>query len=189
MESNRFLFELINLENPFLRKIQRKQKNEKNYSDELIIKEYNPVQTANPNRPFVIEDKDGIETLYFWGANDEKLILEVKNIKDYVVFAPKYQMLFLNLLQLRLLVEQEYSSDNEKKIDEKLKVLRKMFSTLFPNSLVTTYSYKPLIGLTKKCDFKENCEIYEYDKFNRLEYIKDNKGNIIQEFKYNYKNN
>ncbi|MPM61577.1 hypothetical protein SDC9_108437 [bioreactor metagenome] len=52
---------------------------------------------------------------------------------------------------------------------------------------ITTYTYKPLVGMTSKTDPRGVKTTYEYDEFNRLKYIKDAYGNIIQKFDYHYK--
>lgn len=51
---------------------------------------------------------------------------------------------------------------------------------------ITLYSYKPSIGLTAMTDENGSVTTYEYDSFARLKLIKDNKGNILKQFQYNY---
>ena len=60
---------------------------------------------------------------------------------------------------------------------------------LMPNSRVTTYTYKPLVGVSTITDPKGDTVYYQYDNFGRLEYVKDNFGKIISENKYNYRPN
>lgn len=55
------------------------------------------------------------------------------------------------------------------------------------NSEITTYTYKPLIGLTSTTDPKGMTTYYEYDSFQRLKYIKDQNGNILKSYDYHYK--
>ncbi len=55
------------------------------------------------------------------------------------------------------------------------------------NAQITTYTYKPLVGMTSKTDPRGVTTFYEYDDFNRLKCIKDNQGNVIQKFDYHYK--
>jgi hypothetical protein len=58
----------------------------------------------------------------------------------------------------------------------------------FPQgTLMTTYTYKPGVGITSSCDPKGVVTTFEYDSFNRLWYVKDHFGNIVKEHKYNYK--
>ncbi len=60
--------------------------------------------------------------------------------------------------------------------------------TGLPNAMVTTYTYDPLVGVTSITDPKGYTTNYEYDAFNRLEFVKDAEGNILSANKYHYKN-
>ncbi|SHH28349.1 YD repeat-containing protein, partial [Flavobacterium defluvii] len=53
--------------------------------------------------------------------------------------------------------------------------------TALPNAMVTTYTYKPLIGVSTITDPKGFITTYTYDSFGRLETVKDNLGNILSE--------
>ncbi|WP_276379197.1 RHS repeat domain-containing protein [Flavobacterium sp. H4147] len=57
----------------------------------------------------------------------------------------------------------------------------------FPNAMVTTYTYKPLVGISTVTDPKGEKTTYTYDSFNRLETVKDKDGNLLTENQYNYK--
>ncbi|WP_413513485.1 RHS repeat domain-containing protein [Myroides odoratus] len=54
-------------------------------------------------------------------------------------------------------------------------------------ALITTYEHQPLIGVTKITDSKGVSSTYEYDTSNRLKAIKDEQGNILESYQYNYK--
>lgn len=55
------------------------------------------------------------------------------------------------------------------------------------NSLMKTYVYLPLVGITASVDESGVISYYEYDSFNRLLQIKDMWGNILKRFEYKYK--
>jgi YD repeat-containing protein len=56
------------------------------------------------------------------------------------------------------------------------------------SSMITTYTYKPLIGITSITDPKGDMTTYTYDALNRLKWVKDKNGNILSENQYHYKN-
>ena len=64
----------------------------------------------------------------------------------------------------------------------------RLSSDLRFSSLVSTYTYDPLIGvrsITPPSGIREN---YLYDSAGRLEKVIDMEGKILKEMKYNYKN-
>lgn len=54
---------------------------------------------------------------------------------------------------------------------------------------MTTYTYKPGIGIASMTDTNNVSSYYEYDSLGRLKLIKDDKGNVLQHYTYNYKQN
>ncbi len=53
---------------------------------------------------------------------------------------------------------------------------------------ITSYTYKPLVGMTSMTDPKGMTTTYEYDDFSRLKSVKDQNGNILKQNTYHYKN-
>ena len=65
--------------------------------------------------------------------------------------------------------------------------------TLFPNSLIQTWDYKPLVGVTAHTDINGSTLTYEYDGLGRLKAEKRFENGAenpetIKEYEYNYKN-
>ena len=55
------------------------------------------------------------------------------------------------------------------------------------NFQITTYTYDPSIGVTSITPPSGIRELYQYDAANRLQSVLDVNGNILKEYKYNYK--
>jgi hypothetical protein len=53
------------------------------------------------------------------------------------------------------------------------------------DALMTSTTYKPLIGKTSETDANNRTVYYEYDNLHRLKYVKDEKQNILEVYKYN----
>ena len=52
---------------------------------------------------------------------------------------------------------------------------------------VTTYTYKPMVGITSVTDPSGRRKTYDYDTSGRLITVKDESGNIIERYDYRYK--
>ena len=53
--------------------------------------------------------------------------------------------------------------------------------------LLTTYTYKPLVGVTSQTGPTGEKTSYEYDGFNRLSRIIDHNGKVIETYSYTYR--
>lgn len=59
---------------------------------------------------------------------------------------------------------------------------------IFPHSMVTTYLYDPMLGVTSQTDPNKLTTYYEYDELGRLKRVLDNDHNILSENRYHYRN-
>lgn len=60
-------------------------------------------------------------------------------------------------------------------------------NTAFKDFKITTYTYDPLIGVTSVTSPNGMKEFYKYNAQNKLEKVLDADGNILKEYKYQYK--
>ena len=67
------------------------------------------------------------------------------------------------------------------------KNLNKLRNSLPTDTMVTTYTYIPLIGVSTVTDVKGCTSTYTYDSFGRLNLVKDCDGNIVSENLYHYR--
>lgn len=121
------------------------------------------------NNPKVISPLTGVQTVYIWGLKHEYLLAEIKN--SYTMTVEQY---IGSIEAFGETLTPDY---------DKLDNLR----TQLLEAEITTYKYKPLIGLIQSTDPRGIKRFYEYDSMHRLSVIKDASGNIIEMYKYNYK--
>lgn len=173
--------------------------NYKNWGSDLVLPElvqslkgvYNS-QTNKLQARIVYEDyydngnvkevskADGAHIIYIWGYNEQYPIVKVENAT--FVGLPSNVQTVIDTAITASNNDIDIASEND---------LRTALSNVryqFPNSMVTTYTYDPLIGMTSMTDPKGNTVYYEYDAYNRLEYVKDSNLKILSQNKYHYKN-
>ncbi|WP_459209097.1 RHS repeat domain-containing protein [Aquimarina rhabdastrellae] len=158
----------------------QKSKGQLPFQDEMVI--YNYDVYGNPTE---VSKKDGTHIVYIWGYNETQLVAKIENATLSDIPAN----IITNIKNLSN--EDDDSCLDSQSCDEKnlriaLNNLRD-FSTL-TKAQITTYTYNPLIGVTSITDPRGETVYYQYDNFNRLQFIKDSNGNIVKEHKYNYKN-
>ncbi|MCT8340592.1 RHS repeat protein [Flavobacteriaceae bacterium TK19130] len=120
--------------------------------------------------PREVSKKDGMRTSYVWGYNGQYPVAKVEG-KGYSQLPGT-------------LVSQIESETDALTLSNLLDSLRN--HNYLQNSLVTTYTYDPLVGVTSITDPKGDTRSFEYDEFGRLEAVRDADGNLLSENEYNY---
>lgn len=148
-------------------------KGEQVLEDKVLYHKYD-----NLGRPLEVSKKNGTHIAYIWGYNKTQPIAKIENATYAQVSN------YVNNLQTMSNLDKNEATENS--LRTQLNNLRNV--SALENSQITTYTYDPLVGVTSITDPRGETIYYQYDEFNRLEFIKDAQGNLIKEHKYKYKN-
>ncbi|UOY08883.1 RHS repeat protein [Muricauda sp. SCSIO 64092] len=142
--------------------------------DRIIYHDYD-----DHGNPLEVSKADGVHILYVWGYDDTQPIAKVGNAT--------YEN--LTTAQQTAINEAKAASDNDVSgtTENTLRVKLKILRDAFPQALVTTFTYDPLVGVTSVTDPRGYSTHYEYDAFNRLTFVKDQDGYIVSKHEYHYK--
>ena len=128
-------------------------------------------------------EKDDVENVvYLWGYNYQYPIAKIENAT------------YSNVCEIIGNGNEQTGKNTLETIAGKIEPTTNDFNTinslrnLLPDAIVTTYKYKPLIGLETVTSPGNKTTTYKYDSFGRLESIKDHNGKIIEQYDYHYKN-
>ncbi|GHU90709.1 hypothetical protein FACS1894155_09410 [Bacteroidia bacterium] len=118
-----------------------------------------------------------LSTVYLWGYNRQYPIAKIENVT------------YNNVKNIvgQTLIDRVAGAVTPSAAD--LNALNNLRSNAsLSNSMVTTYTYKPLVGVLSVTDPRGVKTTYEYDDFGRLKTIKDHNGYIVETYEYNYQN-
>jgi YD repeat-containing protein len=120
---------------------------------------------------------DGVPVSYLWSYNYQYPVAEIKNA------AYSQVQTALSAIGLATSTLAASTSPNMDKVNQ-----LRTNATLPANAQVTTFTYKPLIGIETITDPRGVKVTYHYDAFGRLQWIEDDKGKKIENYDYHYKN-
>ena len=147
--------------------------------DQMIYHLYDE-STGNP---LETSAKDGIHTIYVWGYQNTLPIATITNA-SYIGMPTEVQSLINNA---KLASDNDTDTASENNLRTALTALRN--HSFFNTAQMVTNTYDPLIGVTSVQDTRGRSVFYTYDAQNRLQYVKDQEGNILSENQYNYRRN
>lgn len=120
--------------------------------------------------------KDGVSTSFIWGYNQTQLIAKIEGVK----LSDITPSLINNIVIASDYTNPSYSESN-------LIAQLDQFRLELSNYQITTYTYKPIIGVSSITPPSGIREVYNYDTANRLKDIKDVHGNILKKYEYHIK--
>ena len=115
---------------------------------------------------------DGMETVYVWSYNGQYPIAKIEGLTYSAVESAIGASTITSLLS----EPQPTASD--------LSTMRTKINA--KGGYITTYTYKPLVGILSETQPNGNTIYYEYDSFGRLKNIKDYNKKIIKTYEYHY---
>ena len=139
--------------------------------DEALEERLRYLKYDRYGNPLEVARSSGVTISYVWSYNQQYPVARIEN----ATFSEIATALGIN--------ETELMNFDQSSIGT-LDALRSHPDMV--NAIIVTYDYKPLVGVTKITDPRGYTTTYDYDKFNRLEFIKDELGNLISENKYQY---
>ena len=147
-------------------------------------------QYDNLGNPLEVSKKDGSRQVYIWGYKQQFPIAKIENAtySEVTSAISTLNASYNSLSKIQTLS----NSDNDRTIgfvgaEGTLRTALKDLRNALPQSLVTTYTYDPLISVTSVTDASGYTSYYIYDEFNRLKYLKNKDGEVLEEYNYNYK--
>lgn len=129
--------------------------------------------------PTCVSYADGPKIVYIWGYNGQYPVAKIEtNSNSESIYNTISNLIGSGTISML----NGTPSDTQ---------IQSVFTNLRNNDnvsgyLITTYTYKPLIGMTSETDPSGRTIFFTYDDFGRLKCVKDEDGKIIKEHRYSY---
>lgn len=120
--------------------------------------------------PVEVQQENGIKIVYIYGYFSSQLVAKIENAT-------------LSGITSGLITDIKDASDTNDNEEELLEALDALRDAL-PDAMVTTYTYRPLIGVSTVTDANGDRQHYEYDDFGRLLRVRNSRNQILSETEY-----
>ncbi|AXG71769.1 hypothetical protein KORDIASMS9_04027 [Kordia sp. SMS9] len=131
-------------------------------------------------QPIEVSQTDGTHISYVWGYNSMYPIAKLENA-SYANLTSEQTTALANVY---LASNADTDIPSEEALETTLEALR----SAFPDAMVTTLTYNPMVGVTRTTDPRGYTSYFEYDDVHRLEKVKDAANNILSANEYFYTN-
>jgi hypothetical protein len=142
-------------------------------SDGILEDRFSFVKYDAKSNPVEVKVENGMSIVYLWGYSKSLLIAKIENATLSEVAAA------LGINEAQLI---NYTESNLTEIN----ALRS--NTALSQSMITTYTHLPHIGIQSITDPKNETFTFMYDSAKRLSYVQDSQGKITSEYLYHYAN-
>ncbi len=129
----------------------------------------NPVYLSKDNATYIV---------YLWSYNGQYPIAEIRNVSYTDVNSVMYSVFGVSSIEALA----QLATPNETKLKDG------SLQKALPNALVTTCTYKPLVGMLSVTDPACLTTHYEYDTMGRLVFVRDTDGKPARQYMYNFIN-
>ena len=126
--------------------------------------------------PLAVSINGAENVVYLWSYKGQYLVAEIPNVtltEVNAVLEPIFGVSSVDSLSTLEIPNEAALKDGS-------------LQRALPNAQVTTYTYKPLIGVISSTNPAGLITTYEYDTFGRLAITKDPDDQIIESYEYNY---
>lgn len=130
------------------------------------------------SNPLQVQKENGLQVCYIWGYNKTQPVAKIENIA--------YTNIPSSLISDIHSITSSPAS-TEAQILSALNALRTSTDVNLQKAMITTFTFKPLVGVTSVIDSKGDKMTYIYDDFNRLKEIRDKNNNLLSENEYHYR--
>lgn len=125
--------------------------------------------------PIELHREDGAIISYIWGYNNSKPIAKIENAA--------YETINIDFIHAAISASNSSQTGTETALLSALKQLRNSLPTAF----VTTFTYKPLVGVVHITNPNGTTTRYDYDKLGRMKGVYDDSDLLISTTDYHYK--
>lgn len=139
---------------------------------------YKVLQHDQYGNPLEIKKQEEANTVYVWAYGGQYPIAEIKNATYTDVLAVLTQATINNLNAVNVSETTITNAVTKLRIDSRLS-----------KAMISSYTYKPLVGMTSKTDPRGVSEYYEYDGLQRLKAVLDQVKNVTTSMDYHYRPN
>ena len=134
---------------------------------------------------------DGKETVYIWSYKSQYPIAKIEGLSFEEILSAigqiensQYPKETPTTERGQTEISKIMRETDTSKINTFITTIRKKVNEL--GGYITTYTYKPLVGILSETQPNGNVIYYEYDSFGRLKNIKDYNKKIIKTYEYHY---